>query len=71
MGLFRRKTTVEDEGDRCPRCTERVPEGAGECAMCGLDLRPLRALAVGPKVEAARPAIAISGVRVGTGPACP
>ena len=51
MGLFRRKTIVEDEGDRCPRCTERVPEGAGECAMCGLDLRPLRALAPARSVE--------------------
>ena len=51
MGLFRRKTTVEDEGDRCPRCTERVPDGAGECAMCGLDLRPFRALATGPQLE--------------------
>jgi hypothetical protein len=23
-------------------CTERVPEGAQECAMCGADLRALR-----------------------------
>jgi hypothetical protein len=42
MGLFRRKTTTEDDGERCPRCAERVPDGANECAMCGIDLRPLR-----------------------------
>jgi hypothetical protein len=51
MGLFRRKAIVEDEGERCPRCTERVPEGASECAMCGADLRPLRSLSPGPQVE--------------------
>jgi hypothetical protein len=51
MGLFRRKAIIEDEGERCPRCTERVPEGASECAMCGADLRPLRALAAGREVE--------------------
>jgi hypothetical protein len=42
MSLFRRKTTIEDDGERCPHCAERVPEGADECAMCGVDLRPLR-----------------------------
>jgi hypothetical protein len=42
MRLFRRKPTVDDAGERCPRCSERVPEGADECAMCGVDLRPLR-----------------------------
>ena len=42
MRLFRRKATSEDEGERCPRCRERVPEGADECLMCGVDLRPLR-----------------------------
>lgn len=41
MRLFRRKTTTEQEGERCPRCLERVPEGADECLMCGVDLRPL------------------------------
>lgn len=51
MGLFRRKVTIEDEGERCPRCAERVPEGASECAMCGVDLRPLRSASTGPQVE--------------------
>jgi hypothetical protein len=40
MGLFRRKD-VEPEPERCPLCTERVPDGAQECAMCGADLRTL------------------------------
>ena len=51
MRLFRRKAIVEYEGERCPHCTERVPEGASECAMCGADLRPLRSLSAGPQVE--------------------
>jgi hypothetical protein len=51
MGLFRRKVTIEDEGERCPRCAERVPDGASECAMCGVDLRPLRSPSTGPQVE--------------------
>jgi hypothetical protein len=42
MRLFRRKAITEHEGERCPRCRERVPEGADECLMCGVDLRPLR-----------------------------
>ena len=42
MRLFRRKETIEDDRERCPHCSERVPEGASECAMCGIDLRPLR-----------------------------
>ena len=45
MRLFRRKTTVDIDDVRCPRCTERGPEGATECGMCGLDLRPLRSAA--------------------------
>ena len=39
MGLFRRKPELEEDAVRCPRCDERVPEGAVECAMCGRDLR--------------------------------
>jgi rRNA maturation endonuclease Nob1 len=42
MGLFRRKTTIEVESERCPLCGERLPDEADECAMCGADLRPLR-----------------------------
>ena len=41
MGLFRRSSELEVEPERCPICTERVPEGAQECAMCGADLRSL------------------------------
>ena len=42
MGLFRRKTVLADDAPRCPECGERVPGGAGECAMCGRDLHDLR-----------------------------
>jgi rRNA maturation endonuclease Nob1 len=42
MRLFRRKAISESDVERCPRCTEKVPEGVHECAMCGLDLRSLR-----------------------------
>ena len=42
MGLFRSKTTIEAEPERCPLCRERIPDDANECAMCGADLRPLR-----------------------------
>jgi rRNA maturation endonuclease Nob1 len=41
MGLFR-SSKVEAEPERCPLCTERVPDGADECAMCGADLKALR-----------------------------
>lgn len=47
MGLFRRKP-AEVEPERCPLCSERVPEDATECAMCGADLRPLRPRAQRP-----------------------
>jgi hypothetical protein len=41
MGLFSRKPKVEHELKRCPLCTENLPDGASECAMCGADLRAL------------------------------
>jgi hypothetical protein len=41
MGLFGRKRR-HDEAERCPHCSEPLPEGAVECMMCGIDLRPLR-----------------------------
>jgi hypothetical protein len=41
VGLFNRKSNAEVEPERCPLCTERVPEGAQQCAMCGADLRTL------------------------------
>ena len=42
MGLFRRDTNEKAEAERCPLCTERVPDGAEECNMCGANLKPLR-----------------------------
>jgi hypothetical protein len=45
MRLFRRRAIIETDDERCPRCAEKVPEGATQCAMCGLDLRPLRSSA--------------------------
>jgi hypothetical protein len=41
MGLFRRRKSEEEAEERCPRCNEPVPDGAEECMMCGVDLRPL------------------------------
>jgi predicted amidophosphoribosyltransferase len=41
MRLFRRKTTDEVSEERCPYCSERLPEGANECQMCGANLTPL------------------------------
>lgn len=41
MRFFRRKATTEDEAERCPQFSERVPEGADHCFMCGADLRTL------------------------------
>ena len=41
MGLFGRKRR-HDEAERCPHCSEPLPEGAVECMMCGIDLRPHR-----------------------------
>jgi rRNA maturation endonuclease Nob1 len=52
MGLFRRKQKVEDEPERCPVCTERLPDDADECAMCGANLKALRP---SPKHPAGRP----------------
>jgi hypothetical protein len=51
MRLFRRKTTIEDHRERCPHCAERVPDGANDCSMCGVDLRPLRSSSRTAQVE--------------------
>jgi hypothetical protein len=50
--LFRRKRPDWEEGERCPRCRERLPEYAADCMMCGLALAPLRAHARQAKREA-------------------
>ena len=42
MRLFGRKPTDEETEERCPQCGERVPDGAADCLMCGVDLRPFR-----------------------------
>jgi zinc-ribbon domain len=43
MRLFRRKAATDEvPEERCPYCSERVPDGANECHMCGADLRVLR-----------------------------
>ena len=42
MGIFRRKTSGDDDAERCPRCRERLPDGAVKCMMCGVALEPLR-----------------------------
>jgi hypothetical protein len=41
MGLFRRSAQGNDEAARCPRCRERLPDGATACMMCGVALEPL------------------------------
>ena len=41
MGLFRSKRVDENETERCPRCRERLPDGATACMMCGVALEPL------------------------------
>jgi hypothetical protein len=42
MGLFRRKRRDDEAEERCPHCSEPLPQGAARCMMCGVDLRPLR-----------------------------
>ncbi len=41
MRLFGRKRNDDEVEERCSQCGEPVPEGAVECMMCGVDLRPL------------------------------
>jgi hypothetical protein len=43
MRLFGRKRRDVEVEERCLRCGEPVPQGAAECMMCGVDLRPFRA----------------------------
>jgi hypothetical protein len=40
--MFGRQRNDDEAEERCPQCGEPVPEGAAECMMCGVDLRPLR-----------------------------
>jgi hypothetical protein len=41
MGLFRKRAKGDDAAERCPRCRERLPDGATACMMCGVALEPL------------------------------
>jgi hypothetical protein len=41
MGLFRKRAKGGDQAERCPRCRERLPDGATACMMCGVALEPL------------------------------
>jgi hypothetical protein len=50
VGFFRRKTSGDD-AERCPRCQERLPDGAVECMMCGVALEPLRGV---PRTDEAK-----------------
>jgi len=52
MRFFQRKPGSDDEAERCPRCGERVPEGAVECMMCGVALEHLRAVPRSGEAEA-------------------
>lgn len=45
MRLFGRKQDDDEVEERCPQCSEPVPDGAVECMMCGVDLRPFREVA--------------------------
>jgi hypothetical protein len=42
MRLVGRKRSDEVVEERCPHCSEPVPEGAAECMTCGEDLKPHR-----------------------------
>jgi hypothetical protein len=44
MRLFGRKRRDAEVEERCQHCGEPVPQGAAECMMCGVDLRPFRAV---------------------------
>lgn len=60
MRLFGRKRRDAEVEERCLRCGEPVPEGAAECMMCGVDLRPFGAASGGQEPEASE---AESGAR--------
>jgi hypothetical protein len=65
MGLFRTKRVDENEADRCPRCRERLPDGATACMMCGVALEPLRG---GLRNEEAKASGGLAATDAGTGP---
>lgn len=43
MALINRKQSAEDVAVRCPKCHERVPDGARRCTMCGHSLADVAA----------------------------
>jgi hypothetical protein len=54
MRLVRRKPAGDDEAERCPRCRERLPDGAVECMMCGVALEPPRGVPRNGESKASR-----------------
>jgi rubredoxin len=58
MGFFRRKASGDHDDERCPRCRERLPEGALECMMCGVTLKPAQGT---PSNEEAKASVAHRG----------
>jgi zinc-ribbon domain len=53
MRLFRRKPIDDEVEERCPQCGEPVPDGAADCMMCGVDLRPYRGTPGSPELKSA------------------
>ena len=54
MRLFGRRRSKDDVEERCAHCGEPIPEGALECLMCGVDLKPLRGDSTDEGAEAAQ-----------------
>jgi zinc-ribbon domain len=54
MRLFGRKRSDGQMDEPCPHCGEPVPEGAVECMMCGVDLKPLRGAPSGELMDPSR-----------------
>jgi hypothetical protein len=55
MRLFGRKPVEDEVEERCPQCNEPMPDGATQCTMCGIDLRPFRGLRAAPEVKSPQP----------------
>ena len=52
MRLFGRKRSEDETEERCPYCSEPIPEGAADCKMCGAALKPTPAAAHSAEDEA-------------------
>ena len=40
MRLFGCKHSEDENEERCPYCSEPIPEGAADCKMCGAAIKP-------------------------------